>query len=112
MVVEWSAARSKGNTYGLGARFADHGSPRVDRLIGRADELTTVGRALATAPLVTLLGPGGIGKTRLALAAAQLAGADGGDGVWVIELAGLASSGDVARAVADNLDVDEHAGRR
>jgi predicted ATPase len=44
---------------------------RVDRLIGRTRELTEIEGYLVTARLVTLLGPGGTGKTRLALEAAS-----------------------------------------
>ena len=44
---------------------------RLGRLIGRDDDLEIIDDALATSPIVTLVGPGGIGKTRLALAVAQ-----------------------------------------
>ena len=60
-------------------------------LFGRAELLDTAVRALRTTPLVTLVGPGGIGKTRLALAAAELASADLGTPAWLIELADLTS---------------------
>ena len=42
---------------------------RLGRLIGRDQDLDVIARALAQSPVVTLVGPGGIGKTRLALAA-------------------------------------------
>ena len=44
---------------------------RLGRLIGRDQDLDVIASALAQSPVVTLVGPGGIGKTRLALAAAQ-----------------------------------------
>lgn len=44
---------------------------------------------LKAARLVTLTGPGGVGKTRLALETAARAAADHPDGVWLVELAGL-----------------------
>src|SRR5438445_9937624 len=45
-----------------------HGLPRqLTSFIGREHELDRVGQLLSTGPLVTLLGAGGIGKTRLAL---------------------------------------------
>ena len=55
---------------------------RLGRLIGRDQDLEVIARALAQSPVVTLVGPGGIGKTRLALAAAQLSdlGRSGGPG--------------------------------
>ncbi|MGH9214277.1 MAG: AfsR/SARP family transcriptional regulator, partial [Acidimicrobiales bacterium] len=84
---------------------------RLGRLIGRDDELDVVQDALATSPIVTLVGPGGIGKTRLALAAARMTEADPDGGAWLVELAEIASSGDVPRAVADVLDVKETTGR-
>ena len=61
--------------------------------------------ALSASPIVTLIGPGGIGKTQLALAAARSAEIDLSGGAWLVELADTASSSDVARAVADALDV-------
>ena len=80
---------------------------RSDRLIGRDGALEQVTEALASSAVVTLVGPGGIGKTRLGLAAARLAEASGRRRAWLVELAGLASSGDVARAVAATLNVKE-----
>lgn len=80
---------------------------RLGRLFGRDDDLVTVMKVLASSPIVTLVGPGGIGKTRLALAAAQLADVDLRGGTWLIELAGVTSSNEVARAVADVLDIKE-----
>lgn len=78
---------------------------RLGRLIGRDQELDTIVDALANYPVVTLVGPGGIGKTRLALAAAELA-AVGGD-AWLIDLAEIDSLDQVPRAVADTLDAAE-----
>lgn len=84
---------------------------RLGRLIGREEDLETVREALANSPIVTLVGPGGIGKTRLALAAAQRADVDVRGGAWLIELAGNGSSSEVPRAVASVLDVKESLGR-
>ena len=80
---------------------------RQGRLIGRDGDLEVVQRALERAPLVTLVGPGGIGKTRLAVAAAHQAGG----GAWLVELAEHGSSSDVPRAVAEVLGVKESRGR-
>jgi non-specific serine/threonine protein kinase len=57
--------------------------------IGRQDAQTLVGRMLKKARLVALTGPGGSGKTRLALRVAELALHVYPDGVWLCELAGL-----------------------
>jgi predicted ATPase/class 3 adenylate cyclase len=84
---------------------------RLGRLIGRDEDLDVIADALARSPVVTLVGPGGIGKTRLALAAAQMYDVDRSCGAWLIELAGIASSSDVPRAVADTLEATESAGR-
>src|SRR5664280_2220038 len=84
--------------------------PRLGRLIGRDQDLDVIARALTQSPVVTLVGPGGIGKTRLALATAQLSDL-GRTGAWLIELASITSSSDVLRAVADTLGVKEHPGR-
>jgi predicted ATPase len=78
--------------------------------VGREPEVTSVLRLLATARLVTLQGVGGIGKTRLALAAAEEVLAEYPDGVWVVELASLADPGLVTGAVASALGVREEPG--
>lgn len=56
-------------------------------LYGRAHELGELTALLAGHPLISVVGPGGIGKTRLALAAAHRVRTDFPDGVWVVELA-------------------------
>ncbi|HEX2312760.1 MAG TPA: BTAD domain-containing putative transcriptional regulator, partial [Thermomonospora sp.] len=58
-------------------------------LVGRDRSLDGVKRLLGTARLVTLTGPGGVGKTRLAIEAAdRIAREEGPDGVWLVEFAG------------------------
>lgn len=79
---------------------------RPNPLIGRDQDLRAVADALAQNPVVTLVGPGGIGKTRLALAAAADHEAD----ARLIELAEIASPSDVPRAVADALGVAQRPG--
>ena len=59
----------------------------VDSFVGRRDELAEVLDALEHSRLVTLTGPGGSGKTRLALEAAAAALATFRDGVWFVSLA-------------------------
>jgi predicted ATPase/DNA-binding SARP family transcriptional activator len=82
-------------------------------LIGRERAISTVAELLHSARLLTLTGPGGCGKTRLALAvAAELAAGDRyPDGVWLVELAALADPALVPGAVAGVLGVREVAAR-
>ncbi|MFT3767593.1 MAG: AAA family ATPase [Minicystis sp.] len=74
------------------------------RLVGRTDEITAVREAFAGARLVTLHGPPGVGKTRLALRFADLAEREGRAVVFV-ELGEARSAADVAAAVAIALGV-------
>ena len=61
----------------------------LTEFVGRRAELALVRRALATSRLVTLTGPGGIGKTRLALQAADGARRAFRDGACLAELGAL-----------------------
>jgi predicted ATPase/DNA-binding SARP family transcriptional activator len=69
-------------------------------LVGRTQERQEVRAALATACLVTLTGPGGVGKTRLALAVAEEVAEDYADGVWFADLAPVQDAQAVSQAVA------------
>jgi predicted ATPase/DNA-binding CsgD family transcriptional regulator len=68
--------------------------------VGRRAELGRVRAALAGARLVTLTGPGGIGKTRLAVQVATEVRRSFRDGAWMAELAGLRDPGLLAPEVA------------
>ncbi|MEU1811259.1 BTAD domain-containing putative transcriptional regulator [Micromonospora aurantiaca (nom. illeg.)] len=71
--------------------------------VGRDGDLRRLTELLAGNRLVTLLGPGGAGKTRLAsVAAARLADGVPG-GAWLVELAPITDPADVPRAVLDTL---------
>jgi DNA-binding SARP family transcriptional activator len=61
----------------------------VSSFVGRDDELRRTVEALRVAAPVTLTGPGGVGKTRLALQAAVAAAPEFPGGVWLVDLAGL-----------------------
>ncbi|MFD0687672.1 BTAD domain-containing putative transcriptional regulator [Actinomadura fibrosa] len=85
-------------------------------LVGRDAALDEVAGLLGTARLVTLTGPGGVGKTRLAVAAARRLPARHPDGIWFVPLdegarAG-ASADEVAAVVAGVLGLRDDAGRR
>ncbi|MEO5902320.1 MAG: BTAD domain-containing putative transcriptional regulator, partial [Ilumatobacteraceae bacterium] len=73
--------------------------------VGRHRELGELSRLLDRTRLLTLTGPGGAGKTRLAveLAHGQVASSRWADGVWLVELAGVAHGDDVRSAVGGAL---------
>jgi DNA-binding SARP family transcriptional activator len=83
--------------------------------VGRDQDLTSLLKQLAAERLVTLTGPGGVGKTRLAAeAAARLSEADGNDGspsfagsTWFVELAPVTEPSKVPYAVLDALALRE-----
>ena len=77
--------------------------------IGRERELVDIKRLLPGTRLLTLVGVGGIGKTRLALQAAAEVMAAYRDGVWLVDLAPLADPTLVPSAVAQVLGVHEAA---
>ncbi|MFF7180766.1 BTAD domain-containing putative transcriptional regulator [Streptomyces sp. NPDC008121] len=74
---------------------------RLTSFVGREDDIAAVRDELARARLVTLLGPGGAGKTRLSQEAAERAAGGGGwpDGVWLVELAPVTDPEAVPEAV-------------
>ncbi len=79
--------------------------------VGRDSERRRLAELLAGSRLVTLVGPGGAGKTRLALAAARDALGEFADGVYLAELASLSSGHLVAGTVAAALGLAEQPGR-
>jgi predicted ATPase/DNA-binding SARP family transcriptional activator len=79
----------------------------VSSFIGRDDELRRTVEALRGAAPVTLTGPGGVGKTRLALQSAVAAASDFPGGVWLVDLAGLTDPALVVHQVALTLSVGD-----
>lgn len=80
----------------------------LGRLIGRESFVPSILGTLAENRVVTLVGPGGIGKTRLAL---EVARRHSPTTTWFVELAELTSSAEVTRSVSDALGVSEAQGR-
>jgi len=78
--------------------------------IGRDEELALVGKRLDESRLVTLVGPGGSGKTRLAIEVGHRLTERFPHGVWLVELAPVTNPEDIAQAVIDSLRLRE--GRR
>lgn len=74
-------------------------------LYGRAHEMGALADLLAAHRLVTVVGAGGIGKSRLAQAVAHGALVRWPDGAWMVELAGLSDPALLASTVAGALDV-------
>ena len=78
--------------------------------IGREAELAEVATLLDESRLVTLVGVGGVGKTRVALEAARVALPDFADGAWFVDLAPISDPGLAAGHVAATLGLREQAG--
>lgn len=72
----------------------------VNRLVGRVGEIREVRATLARSRIITLVGPGGVGKTRVALRVARDSSRVFSDGVWFIELAALCDPALVEATVA------------
>ncbi|MFJ4779108.1 AfsR/SARP family transcriptional regulator [Streptomyces sp. NPDC088762] len=95
-------------TYGPGNLRA-----RLTTFVGREQDIRVIGEDLRRARLVTLLGPGGAGKTRLSQEAAEAHTAGGRpdgtwpDGVWLVELAPVDDPEDVPEAVLAALGARE-----
>jgi predicted ATPase len=99
-------------------RFSGLGSPEatpaprgnlplpLTSFVGRADDVASCRLAVAEHRTVTLTGPGGVGKTRLALEAATALADELPGGAWLVDLAGVADPNLVAGAVATVLAVD------
>src|ERR1700730_7590403 len=77
--------------------------------VGRSRELAELRTKLSAARLVSLVGPGGVGKTRLAIRAATDLGRGFRDGAWFVELAEVRDVALVSNAVAAGLDLRDQA---
>jgi predicted ATPase len=73
--------------------------------VGRDGETAEIGRRLNPGHLLTIVGPGGMGKTRLAVEVGLRVVADWPDGVWIADLSKATNGRLVAAAVADALGV-------
>jgi predicted ATPase/DNA-binding CsgD family transcriptional regulator len=77
--------------------------------VGRRRELGEIRKKLTAARLVSLVGPGGVGKTRLALRIAADLGRGFADGAWLVELAEIRDGALVTNAVLAALDLRDQA---
>ena len=94
-----------------GARVRTNLRAQLTSFVGRADEVKRVRQTLEHYRLVTLVGPGGAGKTRLAAEVAadvrDNMAADEPDGIWIVELASVTDAADVPKAVLDTIGLRE-----
>jgi predicted ATPase/DNA-binding CsgD family transcriptional regulator len=103
-IVNRYCARMGGSAAGLAGEV--HGFPRaLTSFIGRVDELGEVAALLGEYRLVTVTGPGGVGKTRLACEVVLRTAGRFADGAWLVELAGVQDPAMVSTMVAAALGV-------
>lgn len=81
--------------------------PQLNRLVGREQERVEVKGLIAANRLVILTGAGGVGKSRLAFAAAEDLAGSFSDGVWLVDLAPLSDPRLVLQSVGSILGVRE-----
>jgi predicted ATPase/DNA-binding SARP family transcriptional activator len=87
-----------------GGRRSNIGTP-LTPLVGRANELAELRDLVTARRLVTLTGPGGVGKTRLAAELGRALAGEFAGGVWLAELAALTDPADVPAAIVNALEV-------
>ena len=102
------------NVRGLGYRFigelvADEG-PRRAPIIGRSADVTAVVELLGSSRLVTLVGPGGVGKTRLAVEVASKLAGHAGDGSAFVDLAAIVDPDAIVPALLHAAGIRSDAG--
>src|SRR5262245_26601610 len=92
----------------VGGVDALHNLPvQLTSFIGRIQETAEIRRQLANSRLLTLTGPGGVGKTRLALHVAEQSLDTFVDGVWFVDLSTVTDGAHIAQAVARTLGLRE-----
>ena len=95
----------------VSSQGAAHNLPaRLTTFVGRGREMAEIGRLLESTRLLSLVGAGGGGKTRLSVEFAASAIGDHPDGVWLVELASLSEGSLVLPAVAGVFELREQPG--
>jgi transcriptional regulator with XRE-family HTH domain len=105
-------ARRRGPTNRLGRETDNQPSPnnlpaQLSSFVGRENDVATIGQLIASHRLVTLVGAGGVGKTRIALHVAADLLDGSGQGVWFVDFAPLTDASLVPNAIASALNVQE-----
>ncbi|CAM5721848.1 regulator [Streptomyces californicus] len=85
-----------------------HLPDETSSFVGRRAELARLHTALTTHRMTTLIGPGGVGKTRLALRAARAAADRYEDGAWWADLSPLPDHGLLLPTVSDAVGLADH----
>ncbi|MFC9841217.1 protein kinase [Rhodococcus sp. NPDC127530] len=83
----------------------------LSSFVGRRHEITEAKNLLASSRLLTLVGIGGVGKTRLALRLATSIQREFADGAWLVELDEVRTASRLIDVVAATLGVRDHTGR-
>ncbi|MFI6880050.1 ATP-binding protein [Streptomyces sp. NPDC050400] len=96
--------------FGFGQRRGGQLPVEVTTFVGRSAELAQVRGAFDRARLVTLVGPGGVGKSRTAMRAAAGLAERFPDGVWLVELSALRDPELIPATLAAVLQLPEQAG--
>ena len=94
-----------------GAAPGSHLPRPLTSFVGREEERAALAAALAEHRLVTAVGPGGVGKTRLALAVAADIAPRFADGAWSVDLVPVPDASMIAPAIGEALGIGEHRGR-
>jgi DNA-binding winged helix-turn-helix (wHTH) protein len=101
-VTRKSAEPDEGNTFSRPSNLP----PALGRMIGRDDAVLEIQARFQTERLITVLGPGGIGKTTVALATGQAASADFADAVFFVDLSAVRDRAQVVGAIASAIGLD------
>ncbi|HVK20512.1 MAG TPA: LuxR C-terminal-related transcriptional regulator [Actinokineospora sp.] len=104
LAAEWSRAAR-------GGKVATGLPTPVTSFVGRAQELAALVEAVHTHRQVSAVGPGGVGKTRLARAVAERTAGDFPDGGWFVDLVPVTDPAMVGAAVAAAVGIGEHQSR-
>ena len=111
-VPSWAVTRTRSNVLVSMARPTRRSGnlpAEATSFIGRRRELAEIRQKLSTARLITLVGPGGVGKTRLAIRIAAQLARGFRDGAWLVELADIRDPALVSNAALAALDLRDQA---